>query len=65
MDSVTEFQRRSKLASQWSFPFLVAAIACGLGLVLLALNDWVSPLLNARLMLALLFALVVRGCCIS
>ena len=59
VDTVAEYTRRKKLAAKWSYPFLLAAMAFGAGLVLLFTTSFVPPLIKAKLALVAMFGLVI------
>jgi hypothetical protein len=54
LDTVKEFQRRRRLATKWSWPFLASTYLCIIALVVLSNIEIASPTLKVKLFFILL-----------
>jgi hypothetical protein len=54
LDTVSEYQRRLRLATKWGTPFLISTASCVVGIIVLFNVDIFTPTVSATLFLILL-----------
>ena len=59
IDTVAEYQRRSRLASRYGYPFVVSTALSVIGLIILMNTDDIDPVIRGQLFLAALFGVFI------